>query len=188
MIGRLPTCLKVNGTDYRIRTDYRTALVIFQAYADPELSDTEKTMVMLGCLYEELENIPADDLNEAARQAAWFLDGGPFVQTEQTVTAKKVMDWEQDEQMIFSAVNKVAGYEVRTMEYLHWWTFLGYFNEIGEGLFSTVVAIRDKQNRGKPLEKQEQEFYRKNKSLVDLKTRYTQEELEEQAYWNSLLG
>ena len=45
-------------------------------------------MVMLGCLYEELENIPADDLNEAAKQAAWFLDGGPFVQTEQMVTAK----------------------------------------------------------------------------------------------------
>lgn len=188
MIGRLPRSLRVNDKEYPIRTDYRDILVIFLAYVDPELSDQEKTMVLLNCLYEDPQSIPEADWAEAAKQGVWFLDGGPYVQPGQTVTAKRVMDWEQDEQMIFSAVNKVAGYEVRTMEYLHWWTFLGYFNEIGEGLFSTVVAIRDKQNRGKPLEKYEKEFYQKNKALIDLKTKYTQEELEEQAYWNSLLG
>lgn len=188
MIGRLPKSLKINEKEYSVRSDYRTALVIFQAYADPELSDTEKTLVMLQCLYENPEEIPRTDLEEAVRQAAWFLDGGQDMETDRTVKAKKVMDWEQDEQMIFAAVNKVAGYEVREKEYLHWWTFLGYFNEIGEGLFSLVVSIRDKKNKGKPLEKYEKEFYQKNKGLIDLKTRYTKEELEEQEYWNRLLG
>lgn len=188
MIGRLPQALSVNGKEYAIRTDYHVPLVIFQAYADPELSDQEKALVMLECLYENPDSIPAGDLEEALKKAVWFLDGGAMEESRKAVTAKKVMDWEQDEQMIFSAVNKVAGYEVRTKEYLHWWTFLGYFNEIGEGLFSLVVSIRDKKNRGKSLEKYEQEFYRKNKEMVELRTRYTKEELEEQEYWNKLLG
>lgn len=188
MIGFLPSTLRVGAGEYKIRTDYRSVLVVMMAYADPELSDLEKTQVMLECIYEDCESIPPADLNEAAKQAAWFVDGGPYIEPEMASTAKKVMDWEQDEQMIFSAVNKVAGYEVRSKDYLHWWTFLGYFNEIGEGLFATVVSIRDKKNQGKKLEKHEQEFYRKNKSLVDLKTRYTQEEQDEIDYWNKLLG
>lgn len=60
--------------------------------------------------------------------------------------------------------------------YIHWWTFLGYFNEIGEGLFSTVINIRQKKNKGKKFEKYEQDFYQNNKDLIDLKKKYAKEE------------
>ncbi len=186
MIGKLPTSLKVNGIDRAIRSDFRVALLIFQAYNDPELSDQEKAWVMLECLYEDFENMPPDDLEEACIQAAWFLDGG--MEHEDVKPSKKVIDWEQDEQMIFSAVNKVAGKEVRALEYMHWWTFLGYFNEIGECLLSTVINIRQKKNKGKKLEKYEQEFYRANKSLIDIKTRLSAEEQAERDYLNKLLN
>ena len=98
------------------------------------------------------------------------------------------MDWEQDEQIIFSAVNKVAGYETRAIEYLHWWTFLGFFNEIGEGLFSTVVSIRKKRNRGKKLDKTEDEFYKRNRDMINLKKRLSKKEQEELNEVNRLLG
>ena len=98
------------------------------------------------------------------------------------------MDWEQDESIIFSAINKVAGCETREKEYIHWWTFLGYFSEIGEGLFSTVINIRQKKNKGKKLEKYEQEFYRSNKQLIDLKEKYTAEEQAEIDRLNELLN
>ena len=42
--------------------------------------------------------------------------------------------------------------------------------------------------RGKKLEKWEQEFYRKNKDRVDLKQRYSAEELAEQERLKKLLG
>jgi hypothetical protein len=187
MIGRLPTTLNINGTNRAIRSDFRVALLIFQAYNDPELSDHEKTMVMLDCLYEDLENIPAEDIEEACKQAVWFLDGGSNMD-DKPQQAKKVIDWEQDEQMIFSAINKVAGNETRAVEYMHWWTFLGYFNEIGEGLLSTVISIRQKKNKGKKLEKYEQEFYRENKSIIDIKKRLTVEEQAEVDYLNKLLN
>ncbi len=189
MIGCLPKKLNINGTDRAIRSDFRVALLIFQAYNDPELSDQEKVQALLECLYEDIDNIPTEDLQSAAEQAVWFLDGGSAIdENSNHQQAKKVMDWEQDEQLIFSAVNKVAGYETRSVDYLHWWTFLGFFNEIGEGLFSTVINIRQKKNKGKKLEKYEQDFYRENKSLIDIKVKLTPEEQAEIDYWNKLLG
>ena len=77
--------------------------------------------------------------------------------------------WEQDAGMIVPAVNRVAGCEVRALPYLHWWTFLGYYMEIGDGLFAQVLNIRQKKSKGKKLEKWEKEFYRENKKIIDLK-------------------
>ena len=51
-----------------------------------------------------------------------------------------------------------------------------------------VLGIRQKRAKGKKLEKWEQEFYRNNKALCDLKKKYTAEEQEEIDYWNKLLG
>lgn len=188
MIGKLPTSLKVNGIDRAIRSDFRVALLIFQAFNDPELSDQEKAWVMLECLYEDFENMPPEDIEEAINKAVWFLDGGVMQEDTRYKSSKKIIDWEQDEQMIFSAVNKVAGKETRSLDYLHWWTFLGYFNEIGEGLLSTVISIRQKKNKGKKLEKYEQEFYRANKSLIDIKTRLSAEEQAEKENLLKLLN
>ena len=185
MIGQLPKSLNVGGVSYGIQTDYRTILLIFEAYGDPELTLQEKTVVMLQCLYNDFGSIPEKDYQEAIDKAVWFMDGGKDL--DDIKYAKKVIDWAQDEQLIFPAVNKVAGYETRSVEYLHWWTFLGFFNEIGEGLFSTVISIRQKKNKGKKLEKYEQDFYRENKKLIDLAVRYTKEEEEEMEHLNELL-
>ena len=182
MIGRLPTTLIIDEKDYKIRTDYRIVLTIFEAFNDVELKDKDKMRVMLELLYEEIPS----NLEDALKQATWFLDGGK--QYEEFNKTKKVMDWEQDESIIFSAINKVAGCETREKEYIHWWTFLGYFSEIGEGLFSTVINIRQKKNKGKKLEKYEQEFYRSNKQLIDLKEKYTAEEQAEIDRLNYLLN
>lgn len=187
MIGQLPRELNVNGTYRAIRSDYRVALLIFQACADPELSDQENVKVMIECLYQE--DIPPEEYQAANDMAVWYLEGGeePDENTKHQ-QAKKVMDWEQDEKIIFSAVNKVAGFETRAVDYMHWWTFLGYFNEVGEGLFSTVINIRSKRNKGKKLEKYEQEFYKDNKALIDLKVKLSAKEQAEIDYWNKILG
>ena len=90
--------------------------------------------------------------------------------------------------MIVADVNKVAGTEIRALPFLHWWTFVSYFNAIGEGQLSTLVSIREKLRKGKKLEKWDQEYYRKNKDKVDLKKRYSAEELAEQERLKKLLG
>lgn len=186
MIGRLPVSLEVGGQDRDIRTDFRDILVIIQAFNDPDLTDQEKNFIMLKILYPDFEQIPFDNMQEAAEQAVWFLDCGQV--DEEKKPTKKVMDWEQDESLVFPAINNVAHQEVRALSYLHWWTFIGYFMEIKEGTFSVVLGIRQKNAKGKKLEKWEQEFYRNNKQLCDLKKRYSAEEQAEIDYWNKLLG
>lgn len=180
MIGQLPENLEIDGRQYPIRTDFRVVLLIFEALNDPELSEEEKVAVMLQSLYKETP----ENIQEAVNKAAWFLDGGQNFKGSE----KRVMDWEQDEQMIFSAVNKVAGYETRAKEYIHWWTFLGFFNEIGEGLFSTVVNIRSKRNKGRKLDKTEEEFYKRNREIINLKKKLSKEEQRELDEVNRLLG
>ena len=183
MLGELPRSLTVGGTEYRIRTDYRAALLIFQAYADSALTDAEKAAVCLQTLY--CDGIPSDA--EAAMDAAvWFLDGGDVPQEKPL--PKPVLDWEQDAALYFPAVNKAAGFEVRGCRYLHWWTFLGYFREIGESLFSSVVNIRAKKAKGKKLEKYEREFEQEHSELVRIRPRYTESEQAEIDALNALLG
>lgn len=184
MIGSLPKSLTVNNKEYPIRSDYRDCLTILSAFNDPDLSIEEKVIVTLDILYKQ--PIPTNDVTEAYKKAVWFLNCGDTVSKPQT--SAPIYSWSQDEQLIFSAVNKVAGKEIRAVEYLHFWTFMGLFNEIGEGSFATVISIRNKKRKHKKLEKWEQEFYRNNKELVDLKVVLSKEEQEEQDEVSKLLG
>jgi len=181
MIGFLPRFLTVEGEQLEIYTDYRVVLFVFQAFNDPNLKPYEKWQVCVDILFKNPEKINSENINEALEQANWFLNAGkPEGRPE-----KRVMDWEQDEQMIFSAINKVANKEVREVEYMHWWTFLGFFAEIEEGMLTTVIEIRRKKNKGKKLEKHEQELYNKHVDLIKLKDKISDEE---EDYKNELLS
>lgn len=186
MIGSLPMSLIVNGKEYHIDTDFRNILVFMEACEDPELNNEERLYILLKRLCgDNYEDIPKDSIEEALEQAKWFVDCG---KPENEVMQRKVIDWVQDASIIFPAINKVAGIEVRGSKYIHWWTFMGYFMEIESGTFSTVLSIRQKKAKGKKLEKWEQEFYKHNKSICEIKMRYTEEEQAEIDYLNSLLN
>lgn len=184
MIGVLPTTLTVNNNKYNIRTDYRVCLLIFEALNDVDLNEYERALVLIELLY--IDEIPEEDLKEACERGLWFLNCG---QTEEHPRVHKPLyNFTQDEQMIFSAVNKVAGREIRNDNNLHFWTFMGYFNEIGEGTFSTIVSIRDKRNKRKKLEKWEQEFYNKHREMVDIKVQLSESDKLAMAELNKILG
>ena len=200
MIGALPETLTVGGVGYPIRTDYRNVLDVFEAFQNPDLTDVEKWEVAIymmfecfSCYDDAFESAKAGFLvegtdkpfqvDEAMKQISWFISAGQ----QESIVELPVYSWQKDEQMIFSAVNKVAGREIRELDYLHWWTFLGYFNEVGEGTFSFIVGIRSKLNHGRKLEKHEKEFLSRNKELVLMKKPLTREEQEQEDAYQSLL-
>ena len=83
--------------------------------------------------------------------------------------------------MIFPAINAVAGCEVRSIPYMHWWTFLGYFENVdNECLWSFVISIRQKRAKGKKLEKYEQEFFSRNKDICAIEWQAPKEKAEDQ--------
>lgn len=186
MIGELPKSLCVAGESYTIRTDYRDILTIISAYNDPDLEAGEKMFVCLYVLYRDFEKIPEADYEEAYKQAVWFIDCGEDPKEGQR--HPRCMDWEQDEKLLFPAINSVAGREVRAAKYIHWWTFMGYFMEIHEGVFSQVLSLRQKRAKHKKLEKWEQEFWSANKDICVLRQRLSKEEKEERDRINALLN
>ena len=90
------------------------------------------------------------------------------------------MDWEHDAPVVIPAINKVAHKDVRSEEYMHWWTFFGLYMEVGESTFSTIVSIREKKRKGKKLEKWEKDFYRDNQKLVDFEKKQKVERSKEE--------
>ena len=182
MMYELPKSVEISGVEYGIRSDYRPVLDICAAFSDVELSSQEKIAVALIIFYPKVEQIPPRDMAEALKQCFWFIRcGKPDLKAD----VPKRIDWEQDSDLIFSDINRVSGREVRELPYCHWWTFMAWFNAIGEGQLSTVVSIRDKRRKGKKLADWEQEYYRENREKIDFKTEYTPEE---EALLQKMLG
>ena len=170
----LPKSLEVCGTTYEIRSDYRAVLDICTAFSDIELTEQEKAFVALQILYVDFENMPPQHYEEALKKCVWFIDIG---EEEHTTTNKmKVMDWEQDFKYIVGPVNRVVGQDIRSVDYLHWWSFISAYYEIGDCLVAQIVNIRTKKAKGKKLDKTEQEWYRNNRNLVDIKTKLSEQE------------
>ena len=188
----IPKQIVIDKQSYVIRSggDYRMILDCFSVLDDIELTMDERILTCLIIFYEKfncLDDVLADEnVPELARQMFLFFNCGE----EQTDSgqSRKLMDWEEDSQLICAAVNKVANTEIRSVPYMHWWTFMGYYMSIGECLYSTIISIRDKIVSGKKLEKHEKEFKQKNPKYFTWNSKTTEQQ-EADAWlknvWNS---
>lgn len=184
MIFDLPKALEFGGRTWAINTDFRDVLRTLTAFEDPNLTDGEKAFICLHNTYPALKEIPQGLMQAAFDAAVDFIDHG----SDSDGPSPRTMDWTQDAALIFPAVNRAAGFETRSAEYIHWWTFLGYFMEIKDSTYATVLGLRSKKAHGKKLEKEERDFWMRNRNICELKTRYTDEELAEQARLKSIIG
>lgn len=183
----LPTSVEIDGVDYAIRYDFRAILDIFEALNDPDLEQWERIFAALQIFYIDFDRLT--DYNTAAVECFKFINGGNEDDTKKK--SPKLMDWEQDFPYIVAPVNRIIGKEIRSIPYdektntggLHWWTFLSAYTEIGECFFAQVVRIRDLKARGKALDKSDREFYRRNRDVIDIKTRYSDAENELLSEW-----
>ena len=176
MSWTLPKSAVLSGEEYPHRWDFREILKLLSLLGDESKPETLRWYA--ACFYFYQDRMPPAE--EAFSYLEHFLTAG-----EQAAPGPKLFDWDQDAQLIAGAVNAVAGREVREMESLHWWTFLGYFRAIGEGPFATLVAIRDKRRRGAKLLPHEQEFARTHVHMLKLPTPDTPEKQQLEALLRS---
>ena len=164
MLGQLPTALMIKGKEYEISTDFRNILCIIDAFSDPELTDADKAYICLRRIFgNSFRQLPKTDYEEAMKEINSFIEGGGIKEDH---PSPRVVNWQKDEQLIFPAVNKVAGCEIRALSYLHWWTFLGYFQSIdADSVWGYVLSLRQKKAKHKKLEKHEKEFWNHNRLL-----------------------
>ena len=163
----------------------------FAILNDVELTDSERKLACLLVFIQDFNTLE-DVLSISEDELALLINNiFLFFNCGQSDTGPRmnyrVIDWEQDSQLISAAVNKVAGKEIRAEQYIHWWTFMGYFNTIGEGALSTIVGIRNKIARGKPLEKHERVFRMENPQYFNWDMRTLQQKEDDELLnqiWN----
>lgn len=176
MMWDLPLCVEIDGTEYLItnKCDYRMVLDVICALNDNELTDEQKVKCALYIFYEDISK--CNNMQKAVDEMLKIIGYGEEKKKE-NAHKPRLMDWQHDFQNIAPPINRILGYDIRTPDkYLHWWTLLSAYMEIGECTFQTIVSIRSKRAKGKKLEKWEQEFYNENKSMVDLPFRLSEEE------------
>lgn len=173
MILELPYTLTIDGKEREILPDFRDVLNIISAFSDPELGTTERNIITLNNLYVD-DWQTFGNVNEALEKAIWFIDGGKTHKDKEP--SPRLMDWEQDFPILIAPINRVAGKEIRDTDFLHWWTFLGYYQEIGECTFSHIVGLRKKLKRGTKLDKQDREYIKENRDIVILHNRLSEDE------------
>lgn len=189
----IPTCILISGQSFTIRNkgDFRMVFDCFAALEDIELTKQERIIASLMIFYdgidtlEDLTQIP--DVELAVTEMYKFFNCGK-VDDIVRVPPYKLIDWEQDEQIICSAINKIANKEIRFEPYIHWWTFMGYYTAIDESLLSTIISIREKIITGTKLEKHETKFRLHNPQyfIWNAKTLEEQEaEAEIMSLWNA---
>lgn len=184
-LWNLPQSLYISGFDIPIRTDFRVVLDLLTALSDPDMSgETQeetnqiKALLTLEIMVPDYEDVLASvEPAELINAICDFIDMSISDEIDDDRPHPRTMDWEQDARLIIPAVNKVIGHDIRAEKYMHWWTFLAAYMEIGECTFSHILSIRNKKARGKKLEKWEQEYIRDNKNLVLLKEKKSEEDI-----------
>ena len=189
----LQTSVQVGQESFHIRNDgdYRMILDCFEAMNDKDLSDLERMYVAVAIFYDEFEDADAvlqrgDIIDDLYKGMIDFINCGE-TERESNTRNYKVIDWQKDSNLICSAINNVAKTEIRALDYLHWWTFMGYYNAIGECTLSNIVSIRYKTAKGEKLEKYEKKFKQDNPEYFNLDMRSAEQKRADE-YIQSLWG
>ena len=164
----LPTSVEIDGVECKFNTDYRDILDVFAMLNEPNLLEAERVVLALDLFYTD--DCYKINIETAIKEMFDFISQtDEETRLKENHNKKPLYDWEQDFNIIVPPVNKILGYDVRGKDYIHWWTFLSAFMEIGECTFHTYVSIRDKLNRSKKLEKWEERILKENRDKIILK-------------------
>lgn len=189
----LPLAIEVNGIEHPItnKGDFRMILDCFGLLNDKNIPEIFYCADLMKIFYEEINRdedinvVFGDHVKEAVEKMKNFFNCNQLDVGEKMNL--NLIDWEQDEQLICSAINLQARTEIRSAPYMHWFTFAGYFLSIDGGAFATVMSLRYKRATGKSLEKHEREFIRNNPQYFVTKEELAEQEAEREWFksvWN----
>ena len=125
----------IGDKEYKIDTDFRTALKCFEVVEDTSINDEERALAIIYLLFDF---IPTDDLDLFLEKAIKFLQCGE--NTEQQNSKEKDMDLLQDKKYIMSSF--MSDYHIDlSKDKLHFWQFIDYIQGLTES--SSLNRVRD---------------------------------------------
>ena len=183
----LPYNIEIDGKRYAIRDncEHRLILKCIKILNDADLPEAYKQKTAFITFYKDYDKIT--NYAVAIEEMYRIIGGMSKYDYEESkkrppknTYSQPLMNWEKDYKYIAPAVSRVLGYDIRTPnKRTHWFSFLGAYMEIGgECYFNQLVSIRAKKQKGKKLEKHEEEFYREHYEDIILPQTLTAEEEE----------
>ena len=114
-----PEYATIDGVDYKIDTDFRTALKCFEIIEDDEIDDYERAVAIIYLLFDFIPE--EQEIEKFLEKAKIYLQCGKTDEEEQQT--KKDMDFKQDYGLITSSFMSDYKMDI-TKENLHFWHFL----------------------------------------------------------------
>lgn len=185
-----PEYAEIDGKEYKMDTDFKTALKCFEVIEDDSIDEYEK---VLAIIYLIFDFIPEEKMcDKFFLKAKFFLQCGKS--DEEQNENKKDMDFNQDYGLITSSFMSDYHLDI-TKEKMHFWLFI----ELLEGLTenSSLSRIRELRNydlseetdekRKKKIKELQQKVALKN-DKKEIKKELTKEEKENVNNFYDLIG
>lgn len=177
-----PEYALIQGTKYKINTDYKIALKCFEICNDNTISDYERTLAII---YKLFGIIPEDELLGAfLEKAQYFLQCGIEKTTQEEREAD--MDFNYDRKYINASFLSDYHIDIEHTE-MHFWQYV----ELIEGFTEKSIMSRIRNLRTcdvKDYAKKDREAIRKAKLQVALPHKLTKEEQEAESEFDALFG
>ena len=176
-----PEKIEVDGIQFALDTDFRTAIRCFEIIEDDSIDDYERALAII---YLLLGDIPVNvDLRKVLKVLQKYLACGN--DKNRPSEERKDMDFIQDEKYIVASFMSDYHIDLSSNESMHWWHFINLLNGLTEEcVLNKVREIRTcdlKDFKGKQREKMA-----KAKRQLALKTKVSHEDEIVLARFNAL--
>lgn len=177
LTDKLPESVVVDGTEYPMKTDFRTWLRFTS-----EMTSTEEIIQKLSkaliLIFEGHKLPPTLDCTLAA-----ILDfyTGSSLKSDKNIDGgnqKRLYDYEHDAEAIYASFMQYYKIDLTTAD-LHWWQFKALFSSLGEGTKMFEIMQCRSVNLKKIKDKEQRRYYAKMKKLYALPDNRSQEEKEQ---------
>lgn len=154
-----PEYAEIDGKQFKINTDYETALACFKAINDDEITDIERPIALIGLIFGEDAEIK--DVETALRIIKKYLQCGKDEEEENT--SINDLDFEYDKDLISSSFLTDYGIDLETTT-MHWWKYCSLISGLKDDCILNKVRdirnydiseIKDAKTRNKMIRQKE---------------------------------
>lgn len=186
LLDPLPTeCECESGNVYRLDTDFRIGIQVALCQDDSDLSEYEKSVVVADLILADGEQLR--DIKDLEELVTFFMSGWYTDNRIDDGDKRRYMDYDVDQWRIYAAFRQQYGMDLNTVEYLHYWAFMGMLLSLEECSYTRVIEIRKRKIDPK-MDASSKKDLLEAKEVFRLSQTRTQEQKEEDDLVDSILG
>jgi len=154
--------VNVNGKTYKLKTDFRDVLRMFDALKNPSYTAEARIWCAVSAVVEKPPKGVPDQLACLAAAKAALIP-----EEKAGKKGERVTDFDQDADMIRAAFRQAYGIDLYRQK-LHWTEFTELLNNLPEGTrYASIIDIRSR-----PLPELTKWNYKQRQALIEAKAKY----------------